>query len=40
VTQPQLLANLAALTVGRLPALDLAESPGEYWAARSARPWR
>jgi aryl-alcohol dehydrogenase-like predicted oxidoreductase len=39
VTQPQLLANLAALTVGRLPALDLAESPGEYWAARSARPW-
>jgi aryl-alcohol dehydrogenase-like predicted oxidoreductase len=39
VTQPQLLANLAALTVGRLPALDLAESPGDYWAARSARPW-
>ncbi len=40
VTQPQLLANLAALTVGLLPALDLAESPGDYWAARSARPWR
>jgi aryl-alcohol dehydrogenase-like predicted oxidoreductase len=39
VTQQQLLANLAALTVGRLPALDLAESPGDYWAARSARPW-
>ena len=40
VTQPQLQANLAALTVGRLPALDLAESPAAYWSARAARPWR
>lgn len=40
VSEPQLLANLAALTVGRLPDLDLAEPPAAYWAARSARPWR
>ena len=40
VTQPQLQANLAALTVGRLPTLDLAESPAAYWSARTARPWR
>jgi aryl-alcohol dehydrogenase-like predicted oxidoreductase len=40
VTQPQLQANLAALTVGRLPVLDLAESPAAYWSARAARPWR
>lgn len=40
VTQPQIQANLAALTVGRLPALDLAESPAAYWTARAARPWR
>jgi len=39
VTEPQLMANLAALTVGRLPGLDLAEPPGAYWTARSARPW-
>ena len=40
VTRQQLDANLAALTVGELPGLDLAESPAGYWAARSARPWR
>ena len=40
VTRPQLQANLAALTVGRLPALDLTESPAAYWSARAARPWR
>jgi aryl-alcohol dehydrogenase-like predicted oxidoreductase len=40
VTRAQLEANLAALTVGQLPALDLAESPRAYWAARAARPWR
>jgi aryl-alcohol dehydrogenase-like predicted oxidoreductase len=40
VTRAQLDANLAALTVGELPELDLAESPGAYWTARSARPWR
>jgi aryl-alcohol dehydrogenase-like predicted oxidoreductase len=39
VTRAQLEANLAALTVGQLPALDLAESPRAYWAARAARPW-
>jgi aryl-alcohol dehydrogenase-like predicted oxidoreductase len=39
VTRAQLDANLTALTVGRLPALDLAESPRAYWAARAARPW-
>jgi len=40
VTRAQLEANLAALTVGQLLALDLAESPRAYWAARAARPWR
>ena len=40
VTLAQLGQNLAALTVGGLPELDLAESPGAYWAARSARPWQ
>jgi len=40
VTRPQLDANLAALTVGPLPELDLAEAPGAYWAARAARPWQ
>src|SRR5215469_13041621 len=30
VTQPQLAANLAALTVGELPELDLAEPPDGY----------
>jgi aryl-alcohol dehydrogenase-like predicted oxidoreductase len=39
VTRPQLDANLAALTVGELPVLSLAEPPGAYWAARAARPW-
>ncbi len=39
VTRAQLDANLAALTVGQLPALDLAASPRAYWAARAARPW-
>lgn len=40
VTQSQLAANLAALRVGGLPALDIAEEPAAYWAARSARTWR
>ena len=40
VTRAQLDANLAALTVGQLPALDLAASLRAYWAARAARPWR
>src|SRR6516164_3457894 len=40
VTRAQLEENLAALTVGRLPALSLAEAPGAYWAQRAARPWR
>jgi aryl-alcohol dehydrogenase-like predicted oxidoreductase len=40
VTSGQLHANLAALAVGRLPRLDLAEPPDAYWRARSARPWR
>jgi aryl-alcohol dehydrogenase-like predicted oxidoreductase len=39
VTRPQLAANLAALAVGGLPALRLAESPGACWAARAPRPW-
>jgi aryl-alcohol dehydrogenase-like predicted oxidoreductase len=40
VTVAQLAANLAALTAGGVPALDVAEAPRDYWAARSARPWR
>jgi aryl-alcohol dehydrogenase-like predicted oxidoreductase len=40
VTRAQLDANVAALTVSQLPALDLAESPGAYWAARAAGAWR
>jgi aryl-alcohol dehydrogenase-like predicted oxidoreductase len=40
VTPAQLGQNLAAVTVGPLPGLGLAEAPGAYWAARSARPWR
>ena len=32
-------ADLAALTVGPLPALSLAEAPDAYWAQRAARPW-
>jgi aryl-alcohol dehydrogenase-like predicted oxidoreductase len=40
VTRTQLDENLAALTVGQLPALSLAEDPGAYWAERAARPWR
>src|SRR5260370_3614458 len=39
VTAQQLEANLAALTVGDLPPLDLPEPPGAYWATRAARPW-
>ncbi|HEX3388336.1 MAG TPA: aldo/keto reductase [Streptosporangiaceae bacterium] len=39
VTVAQLDANLAALTVGDLPPLGLAEAPGDYWAERAARPW-
>jgi len=40
VTSAQLEQNLAALTVGPLPALSLAEPPDAYWARRAARPWR
>src|SRR5690349_20473395 len=39
VTRAQLNENLAALTVGQVPALGLAEDPGAYWAQRAARPW-
>ena len=39
VTRAQLDENLAALTVGQLPALNLAEAPDAYWAQRAARPW-
>jgi aryl-alcohol dehydrogenase-like predicted oxidoreductase len=39
VTRAQLDENLAALTVGPLPELSLAEDPGAYWAERAARPW-
>jgi hypothetical protein len=40
VTEGQLAANLAALTVGPLPELGLAEEPAAYWATRAARPWQ
>ena len=40
VTESQLTANLAALTVGPLPALGVAEEPAAYWATRAARPWQ
>jgi len=39
VTRAQLDENLAALTVGQVPPLGLAEAPGAYWAERAARPW-
>jgi len=39
VTRAQLQENLAALTVGQVPVLGLAEAPGAYWAERAARPW-
>ena len=39
VTPRQLQANLAALAVGDLPDLDLAEPADAYWASRAARPW-
>jgi aryl-alcohol dehydrogenase-like predicted oxidoreductase len=39
VTPAQLGENLAALTVGALPALSLAEAPAAYWAQRADRPW-
>jgi len=39
VTRAQLGENLAALTVGELPALGLAEAPDAYWAQRAVRPW-
>jgi len=40
VTPRQLESNLAALAVGDLPELDIAEPPGSYWASRAARPWQ
>jgi aryl-alcohol dehydrogenase-like predicted oxidoreductase len=40
VTRVQLDENLAALTVGEIPALGLAEAPAAYWAERASRPWR
>ncbi|HEX3489787.1 MAG TPA: aldo/keto reductase [Streptosporangiaceae bacterium] len=39
VTPEQLADNLAALKVGPLPDLNLAEAPAAYWAERAARPW-
>jgi aryl-alcohol dehydrogenase-like predicted oxidoreductase len=39
VTPVQLDENLAALTIGQLPELSLAESPDAYWTERAARPW-
>src|SRR5580700_7698167 len=39
VTRAQLAENLAALTVGQLPALSLAEAPVAYWEERAARAW-
>jgi aryl-alcohol dehydrogenase-like predicted oxidoreductase len=39
VTRAHLDENLAALTVGELPPLSLAEAPDAYWAQRAARPW-
>jgi aryl-alcohol dehydrogenase-like predicted oxidoreductase len=39
VTRTQLDQNLAALAVGQLPALGVAEAPDAYWAERAARPW-
>lgn len=45
VTVAQLRSNLAALELAAHPDLaaldlgELAEEPGAYWAARSARPW-
>jgi aryl-alcohol dehydrogenase-like predicted oxidoreductase len=40
VTPQQLQANVAALTVGEIPPLDLAQPPTAYWAARASRPWQ
>jgi aryl-alcohol dehydrogenase-like predicted oxidoreductase len=40
VTPAQLDSNLRALSLGPVPDLGLAEPPEDYWAARSARPWR
>jgi aryl-alcohol dehydrogenase-like predicted oxidoreductase len=40
VTAQQVQENVAALTVGDVPPLDLAEPPAAYWAERAARPWR
>ena len=39
VSAQQLQANVAALAVGEIPPLDLAEPPEAYWAERAARPW-
>ena len=39
VTPEQIRENIAALTVGDLPPLDIAEPPDEYWNQRAARPW-
>jgi aryl-alcohol dehydrogenase-like predicted oxidoreductase len=40
VTCAQLDENLAALTVGPLPPLSLAEAADAYWAERAARRWQ
>jgi aryl-alcohol dehydrogenase-like predicted oxidoreductase len=40
VTAQQVQANVAALTVGEIPPLGLAEPPAAYWSERAARPWR
>ena len=39
VTPGQVRENLAALTVGDLPPLDIAEPPERYWNERAGRPW-
>jgi aryl-alcohol dehydrogenase-like predicted oxidoreductase len=39
VTPAHLAANLAALTVGPVTDLGLAETPAVYWTDNVARPW-
>jgi aryl-alcohol dehydrogenase-like predicted oxidoreductase len=38
-TVEQLASNVGAVEIAALEIPDLAEPAGEYWAARSARPW-